>query len=55
MLSAKQFKAAYILKDIKDYIDSLEITKEERKRIYDIYDYVSYFDVVSNFNIEEEN
>ena len=54
MLSANQFKAAYILKDVKNYIDGKEVSKEERKRLYDIFDFASYFDVVSNFNMDEE-
>ena len=53
MLYVEQMKASYILKEVKKYIDT-ELTEEERKRIYSIYDYDSYFDVVSNFRLSEE-
>ena len=53
MLYVEQMKASYILKEVKKYIDN-ELTEEERKRIYSIYDYDSYFDVVSNFRLSEE-
>ena len=53
MLYVEQMKASYILKEVKKYIDT-ELTEEERKQIYSIYDYDSYFDVVSNFRLSEE-
>lgn len=45
-------KASFIRKDVKKYIDNLP--EKERERIYNLFEYDSYFDIVSNFDVSEE-
>ena len=49
----KQLKAAYILSTVKNYIEKLPV--DIRKKINTLFDYDSYFELVSNFEIRDIN
>lgn len=53
MLYAEQMKASFIRRDVKEYINN-NLSEEERKRIYDLFEYDSYFDMVSNFIVSKD-
>lgn len=52
MLYAKQMKASFIRNDVKKYIENY-FFEEDKQNVYNLFDYNSYFDVVSNFVIEK--
>jgi hypothetical protein len=45
----KQFKAAYILAETKNYIDTLK--QDEQEDLYNLFKYNANFELISNFKL----